>query len=274
MNIIVRELTTLPEFTEAERVQKKAWGMEDLMVIPKEAIIAIASNGGIILGAFDREVMVGVSVAFPGRKQGKLYMYSHITGVARELQSKGIGLVLKMKQKELSVKSGYKLLAWTFDPIISRNAYFNFGKLGVVSRTYFVNYYGPMNDAINFGWETDRFLAEQFVDKRVTSRIRKSGNSKNVVHPAIKTKQVDNYLKCLDWSIDLGAPSVLVDIPRDVLAIKISHPEEALRWRMATREVFQAYFSEGFTAIRLLERAGGFSYLLKRVPLPRNIFAE
>ncbi|MBI3115968.1 MAG: hypothetical protein HYZ12_01385, partial [Thaumarchaeota archaeon] len=63
-------------------------------------------------------------------------------------------------------------------------------------------------------------------------------------------------------------------IPKDVLAIKSSHTEEAERWRLATREVFQTYFDKGFTAVRLLERTGGFSYLLKKVPLPTNIFAE
>lgn len=244
------------------------------MVTPKEIMIAIASNGGIVLGAFDGEDMIGVSVALPGRRHGGMYMYSHITGVSRKWQSRGIGRILKEKQRELSAERGYKLVAWTFDPIIARNAYFNFVKLGVVSRTYFANYYGSMNDSINFGWETDRFLAEQFLDKKIMRMIRGSGNPMSAAHSAIKSRQTGAYLKCLDWSIDLKAPSVLVDVPKDVLAMKSSHAEEAVRWRLATREVFQTYFDKGFTAVRLLEQIGGFSYLLKKVPLPTNIFAE
>ncbi len=274
MTITVRELSSHAEFAEAERVQKKAWGMEDLMVTPKEIMIAIASNGGIVLGAFDEEAMIGVSVALPGRRHGRMYMYSHITGVSRERQSHGIGRILKEKQGELSAERGYKLVAWTFDPIIARNAYFNFVKLGVVSRTYFANYYGSMNDTINFGWETDRFLAEQFLDKKIMRMIRGSGTATSAAHSAIKSRQTGAYLKCIDWSIDLKAPSVLVDIPKDILTAKASHAEEAERWRLATREVFQAYFDKGFTAVRLLKRTERFSYLLKKVVLPTNIFAE
>jgi chorismate synthase len=82
--IIVRELEGPTEFIEAERVQKQAWGMSDLMVTPKEIMIAIRDNGGLVLGAFDEGKLIGFALSFPGYRKGKLFMYSHQTGVAKE----------------------------------------------------------------------------------------------------------------------------------------------------------------------------------------------
>ena len=43
-------------------------------------------------------------------------------------------------------------MMWTFDPLESRNGYFNFHKLMTTSSTYRADYYGPMRDALNKGF--------------------------------------------------------------------------------------------------------------------------
>ena len=50
------------------------------------------------------------------------------------------------------------MIAWTYDPLIRRNAYFNLVKLGARPTEYLRNFYGVMDDAINIGTETDRVL--------------------------------------------------------------------------------------------------------------------
>ena len=50
------------------------------------------------------------------------------------------------------------MIAWTYDPLIRRNAYFNLVKLGARPAEYLRNFYGAMDDAINGGTETDRML--------------------------------------------------------------------------------------------------------------------
>ena len=37
----------------------------------------------------------------------------------------GAGYMMKMKQKELALAYGYRMIAWTFDPVMSLNGYFN-----------------------------------------------------------------------------------------------------------------------------------------------------
>jgi predicted GNAT superfamily acetyltransferase len=272
MVVTVRELSNPEEFSEAEEVQKSAWGMSDIMVTPKEIMIAIQSNGGLVLGAFDHKKMVGMALTLVGYRHGKAFMYSHMTGVAKEYQSKGVGYLLKQRQKEISLERGFDLVAWTFDPIIARNAHFNLSKLGVICRNYKVNYYGPMNDAINFGWETDRVIAEWLLKENLSEVRSRAAEKLNEAHLAIKTEDANGQPRCLDWNIDLSTQTTLVEIPRDIVSIKKTSSEEANRWRIAIREIFQAYFGSGFAAIDLVEHRDRLFYLIERVDLPQNIF--
>lgn len=271
--ILVRPLQDPKEFQQAEEVQMSAWGMGSREATPKEVMIAINDNGGVVLGAFEGSKLIGFALTLIGYSSGKLYMYSHMTGVSKEYQSRGIGYLLKQKQKEVALERGLDLLAWTFDPIISRNAHFNFNKLGVIARNYFVNYYGPMPDSINLGWETDRFLSEWYVKDRGPKNPPPPG-SENLrdAHVAIKKGGQEPFSRCLDWEVDITARRVLVDIPSDVVALKAADPEEGKRWRVGTREVFLKYFGAGFTAVALLESPKEYRYLLTRARLRKNIF--
>lgn len=274
---MVRPLETPEEFERAEEVQMSAWGMGPREATPKEVMIAINDNGGVVLGAFQGDRLIGFALTLLGYAGGRLYLYSHMTGVSKDAQSRGVGYLLKQAQREEAKKRGLDLLAWTFDPIISRNAHFNFSKLGVVARNYFPNYYGPMPDSINLGWETDRFLCEWFVD-RAPGRSTKVGADLSVdlkdAHAAIRKGGVEPHARCVDWDVDLSARLVTVDIPSDVVTLKAADMEEGKRWRLGTREVFQRYFGAGYTAIRLLEDSGQYRYLLAREDLPENIFAS
>ena len=53
-----------------------------------------------------------------------------------------LGFKLKLAQRERVLTQGVKHITWTFDPLQSLNAHLNFGKLGVISDTYKINFYG------------------------------------------------------------------------------------------------------------------------------------
>ncbi|MGA2665659.1 MAG: GNAT family N-acetyltransferase [Nitrososphaerales archaeon] len=274
MKLVVRELETPKEFEGAEEVQMSAWGMGPRGAAPKEVMIAINDNGGLVLGAFLGKEIVGFALTLVGYRAGTTYMYSHMTGVVKEHQSEGIGYLLKRKQREVCLERGFSCIAWTFDPIIARNAFFNFKKLGVVARNYLPDYYGPMNDSINVGWPTDRFLCEWLIEQRELDRVRAYARTPTKgAHVVIALRGSEPDAFCGDWKVDTGAERALVDIPSDVVALKARHPEEGKRWREVTREVFQTYFAAGYSAVALLKkRNGGLQYLLTRADLPPNVF--
>ena len=275
MGIVVRPLSSRAEFEIAEGVQASAWGVGDRGVTPKEALIAIHDNGGLVLGAFDGNSMVGYALMMPGYNGKEVYMYSHQTGVRKEYQSKGVGYLIKRKQREVALKRGFKMIAWTFDPMIGRNAHFNMKKLGAVARNYMVDYYGPMNDSINWGLPTDRVLCEWFLETSTQRRIR--ATAKGVTRETFRVIDrtgAEPYPKCKDWRTDLSVDKALLDIPRDIVALKKKDLDEGKRWREATRDAFQRYFGAGFTAVALIEEEGELRYLLSKPELPENPFGH
>ena len=83
-------------------------------------------------------------------------MHSHITGVLPGLQSQGLGRLLKQHQREWALAREVGHITWTFDPLVARNAHFNLRVLGARVTEYLVDHYGPMDDGVNRGDETDR----------------------------------------------------------------------------------------------------------------------
>ena len=59
-----------------------------------------------------------------------------------------LGHKLKLAQRERALAMRVPEMTWTFDPLQSRNAHLNFGKLGVVSDIYKIDFYGPVTSSV------------------------------------------------------------------------------------------------------------------------------
>ena len=107
------------------------WGVSDLDVLPALALRPQVEVGAILLGAFAEGRMVGFVFGFPGILNGETIIHSDMLGVTSEYRSQSVGYLLKCAQREAALAIGVKRITWTFDPLQSRNAHLNFGKLGV-----------------------------------------------------------------------------------------------------------------------------------------------
>ena len=67
-----------------------------------------------------------------------------------------LGYKLKLAQRERVLAQGIERMTWTFDPLQSLNAYFNFGKLGVVADAYKIDFYGEATSSFLQKIGTDR----------------------------------------------------------------------------------------------------------------------
>ena len=65
---------------------------------------------------------------------------------------------MKLHQRAWAADHGLAWVTWTFDPLVRRNAWFNIGVLGAEVHEYLVDFYGPIDDSINAGDESDRLL--------------------------------------------------------------------------------------------------------------------
>src|SRR3954452_4169303 len=160
--ITIRRAETTADYQACQDAQRRAWGItEEEYVVPIATMVGAQLHGGLVLGAFLPDgTAVGVSFAFLGRIEGRIGLYSQLTGVVPGQQGRGIGGRLKEAQWLYARAQGLDLLAWAFDPLQAGNAHFNLGRLGARSHRYIENMYGLRTDALNSGVATDRLIVE------------------------------------------------------------------------------------------------------------------
>lgn len=136
------------------------WEFGERDVVPSQMYVVAAKIGGQTLGAFVGDKMAGFVLAYPGIRDGRPYLHSHMAAVLPEFRDLGIGRRLKLAQREDALARGISLIEWTFDPLQTRNAYFNICRLGVVARRYLLDVYGSTSSPLHAGLPTDRLVAE------------------------------------------------------------------------------------------------------------------
>ena len=151
----IRDITDLPEMRAVEELQKEIWGVGDREVLPALAMLPITAVGGVLLGAFDENRLVGFVFGFLGLDQGQITLHSDMLAVKAEYRSQGLGYQLKVAQRKRALDKGISTITWTFDPLQAANAHLNFARLGVVADRYLVNFYG----------ETTSFLHQSGTDR-------------------------------------------------------------------------------------------------------------
>ena len=250
--IQIRELESVADLEAAVRLEKQVWSCEDADVTPITLAVATRAAGSIWLGAFDRNEMVGFAFALPSLEADGLAFHSHTVGVRPTYQSTGIGYQLKLAQRERVLAQGIKGMTWTFDPLRSHNAHFNFCKLGVLSDSYRVDFYGPRTSSALHSNSTDRLwvtwnLAEQRVQERLKGKDIRSETLDALKHiePLVRFNG-DGYPAEGNLTAALSRQRIAIEIPGDIGTIEQTDSALAREWRLATRRAFTESLSSGF----------------------------
>jgi predicted GNAT superfamily acetyltransferase len=171
--ISLSPLASLAEFREALKLQREIWGFEDIELLPLRLFVVARKVGGQVIGAFDDSAverpMIGFLLAIPGLNQDGVYLHSHMMGVQARYRDLGVGRRLKLAQREEALRRGVRLIEWTFDPLETKNAFFNIERLGAIVRRFVLNQYGTTSSPLHGGLPTDRCVAEWFLD---SARVR------------------------------------------------------------------------------------------------------
>src|SRR5205085_5389201 len=99
--------------------------------VPDDVMPSLVNAGERVHGAFRGGQLAGGAVAVFGAP-GDGSCYSLIAGVSPDVESRGIGLALKLAQRAWALHAGAIRMTWTFDPLLRRNARFNLTRLGAV----------------------------------------------------------------------------------------------------------------------------------------------
>lgn len=148
----IRELVTADELAALPEFEVRIWGPTD-EVVSGNLLVAVVSEGGVALGAYDGGRIVGAAFGFPTRDPDVLH--SHYMAVDPAYRRRGLAVELKQRQRAWCLDHGYTTMRWTFDPLQLANAHLNLRVLGAEGTSYHVDHYGALG-GINGGLPSDR----------------------------------------------------------------------------------------------------------------------
>lgn len=234
-DVTIRACHAIEEFEQMVELEGKVWGFGERDVVPSQMYVLAAKIGGQVLGSFVGDEMVGFVLAYPGIRESGPYLHSHMAAVLPELRNSGIGRELKLAQREDALARGIKLIEWTFDPLQTRNAYFNICRLGAIARRYLPNAYGFTTSPLHAGLPTDRLVAEwHLASERVVGILSGKRPEPCQSHQRVRIE------------IDEASPDSVVEVQSKV------------------RERFEALFAAGYTVTWFEREPGGGSYVMEK----------
>jgi len=259
---VIKILEAPEDMPAVEALQRAVWPGSETDVVPAHMLITAVHNGGLLVGAFVENQLVGFVFGFPGIEftpDGPRPKHcSHMMGIHSDQRDSGIGFALKRAQWQMVRHQGLDHITWTYDPLLSRNAYLNIAKLGAVCNTYRRSEYGDMRDGLNAGLPSDRFMVDWWintrrVERRLSKRARRTLRlddfSKAELQPLYSlhpSGHNDQWLRPPEHFSPLEGNLTLAEIPSDFSALKDADFSLARDWRFFLRELFETAFSAGY----------------------------
>jgi|HubBroStandDraft_6_1064221.scaffolds.fasta_scaffold19008_2 predicted GNAT superfamily acetyltransferase len=239
--LVIRSCHGIPEFEACVRVEREVWQSSDVDIIPIPLFVVASEIGGQVLGAFQGKDLVGFTLAIAGWRGRKPFLHSHMTAVLDGYRDRGVGRALKLFQREDALARGIALVEWTFDPLVTKNAYFNLMRLGAIARRYLPNVYGITTSPLHGSLPTDRLVAEWHLR---SARVRRVLAGKQIDAPTAKK-------------------AVRIAIPSGIEALRSSDPTRARELQSELRAEFLKWFEKGYSATAILPNGGGMDYILE-----------
>ncbi|MGV9669939.1 MULTISPECIES: GNAT family N-acetyltransferase [unclassified Gordonia (in: high G+C Gram-positive bacteria)] len=243
----IRELSSTDDLDALTRVFDDVWHPDPTnRPVSVDMLKALSHAGNYVVGAYVDGELAGGTVAFFGAPVGEV-LHSHMTGVSRRGTGRRVGFALKLHQRDWARAQGLSRITWTFDPLVARNAYFNIAKLGAVPVAYHRDFYGAIGDELGGMDESDRMVMSWAIDGPDTV-------GRNAIDP-VGDLRAAGGVAAID-TMDPAHPisgteepgpgdTVLVEIPRDIEAMRRVHPVAASRWRQVTRDALSPLLSDG-----------------------------
>ena len=180
-------------------------------------------------------------MAIAGWRGRKPFLHSHMTAVLDAYRDRGIGRRLKLYQRKDALARGISLIEWTFDPLVTKNAYFNFMRLGAMARRYLPNAYGITTSPLHGSLPTDRLIAEWH----------------------LKSKRVLRVLAGKQSSSKPGKKAARITIPLNIEELRSTDSGRATELQSQVRAEFTKWLGKGYTATAVTPSKGGMDYILE-----------
>jgi predicted GNAT superfamily acetyltransferase len=262
--VVIRPLVSLDELQAAETLQRQVWDAPTT-VIYQPMLISFVRNGGSVIGALKDGVLIGLLIGYLGMEapdadrpaMANLKLVSQRMAIAPEFRDSGIGFEMKLAQRRFALRHGIRLVTWTFDPLVSRNAHLNVRKLGAVIYEYHRDYFGTAHAPLVAAESSDRVMAEWWVtSNRVEQRLSGRRAGLNIEQYLSANARLLNPSGVAASGLPtppelMEAPQssvVLLEIPESFEDILKNDVLLALAWRQHSRVALETVLRAGYTA--------------------------
>lgn len=241
----IRSLASQADYQACVALQYETWGREFKDAVPASVLLISQRLGGVAAGAFDGERLMGFVFGITGVERGTLVHWSDMLAVRPEARNLHIGKQLKEFQRAHCARVGARWIYWTYDPLVARNAHLNFNVFGVRVVEYVPDMYGQDTGSdLHRGIGTDRFILAWDVDEPSLTQRR------SIIAAAREDRQFAEAPILGDPDLPSSVPTTAsrlrIAVPADLTALLGTNVADAIRWRRATRESFQAALAAGF----------------------------
>jgi predicted GNAT superfamily acetyltransferase len=266
VNYTIRDLENAFDMDALEDIQKAAWNYGDREVMPGSMLSVSAHSGGIVAAAYPEGsndpvgFVYGIPAVRPADiRHGKLIHHSHMLAIVPEHRGSGLARALKLHQRNRALEMGYDLMTWTMDPLLSKNARLNLGKLSARAVSYHNDWYA-IRGGIYAGLSADRFMIEWVLNVDPLERPVPDAQGARL----LEARDGDPRHGPDVPETGLEADVLLIEVPRDIDGLKRDNMPAARAWREAHRVAFPDAFGRGYIATDLAADGERLFYRLER----------
>jgi chorismate synthase len=266
--VVIRPLASHADYQACVALQYETWGRDFKDAVPASILLVSQKLGGIATGAFDeRGELLGFVYGITGVENGVIVHWSDMLAVRPEARNGGVGRRLKEHQRESVARVGARVVYWTYDPLVARNAHLNFNVFGVRVTEYVRDMYGSDTGSdLHRGVGTDRLIVAWPVDDGELAARRQATRAAFDDAAFRQTPVLGDADRPVPQLAIEGMTRARIAVPADLPDLQRTDPAHAAAWRASTRRAFETALAGGFRVAGFYGDPGsarGF-YLLER----------
>lgn len=240
----IKVIDTYNELRKIATIRSEIWPNDGAVAL--DHMKFISQHGGIVLGAYLQENLVGYVYSFPGYKQNQVYLILQNICILPSYQQQKIGEALMKRLKEEAKLLGYQEMVWTFEPLESVNAYVYLHKMGATSSVYIRNCYE--NDQDNM--PIDRFFTRWHIAQSYEPPSYTFEDLKEKAYNIQLSTNSSTSLLSFDPEKLEKNSFLLIPVPAN---FSVLPRQKAYEWRIQTQPIFEQIFKRGWEVFDLIK---------------------
>ena len=188
-----------------------------------------------------------------GEIEGRLCLYSQLTGVVPGYQSRGLGYQIKLFQRQFARAEGIERDRLGVRPAPGGQRPFQPRPAGCPSRALRRKHVRRADRRLNAGVPTDRLIAEWNVAAAPHAPL--SFDSVSKLPRLIELAQAPRHSLVPVGVMPISnvvEPRLLLEIPADITALRTADPDQAETWRALVSEAFRRALEKSYRAVHFV----------------------